>query len=107
MIKIKRNLVKILIVVLCITPFNFRNVQAEEGRRVDYSVTSNISPMLYIDNPTYNSTISNKSSFVVRGWAVNKSGIKEVKIYLNNIYIGNATVGMSRPDVRNAYPEYI
>ncbi len=107
MIKIKRNLVKILIVVLCITPFNFRNVQAEEGRRVDYSVTSNTSPMLYIDNPTYNSTISNKSSFVVRGWALNKSGIKEVKIYLNNIYIGNATVGMSRTDVRNAYPEYI
>ncbi|WP_297519733.1 N-acetylmuramoyl-L-alanine amidase, partial [uncultured Clostridium sp.] len=58
-----------------------------------------------IDTPTTNQAI-NGDNLVVRGWALNASGVKEIKMYLDNVYKGQAKLGGKRPDVNNAYPGY-
>ena len=45
--------------------------------------------------------------FSVEGWAVSKSGIGQVRVYLDDVDLGNATYGIRRPDVAKAFPEYI
>ena len=62
-------------------------------------------PRSYIDKPSSNQNITNQD-VLVRGWALNASGIKEVQILVNGSYLGNAEIGLSRPDVDKAYPGY-
>ncbi|CEQ10472.1 mannosyl-glycoprotein endo-beta-N-acetylglucosaminidase [[Clostridium] sordellii] len=59
--------------------------------------------ILWIDEPRV--TIENKD-IKVRGWALNSSGVREVKIYVDGKYKGNAEVGKERLDVNVAYPGY-
>lgn len=84
------------------------NVQAAE-KTTNTAVTTTVSKSLekigHVDEPTANLTTS--GSIRVRGWALNESGIKEVKIYVQDKYLGNASIGKSRPDVKNVYPQYI
>ncbi len=47
-----------------------------------------------------------KSTIKVRGWAINESGISEVRVYVNGTDKGKITYGTSRPDVNAAYPGY-
>ncbi|MDU3338239.1 hypothetical protein, partial [Paraclostridium bifermentans] len=56
-----------------------------------------------IDEPT--GKIDNKD-VKVRGWALNPSGIKEVKVYVDGKYKSNAKIGLERLDVDVAYPGY-
>ncbi|MCV6615678.1 MAG: matrixin family metalloprotease [Cellvibrionaceae bacterium] len=42
----------------------------------------------------------------VRGWAVAKSGIAEVEIYIDGVFWDNAPYGASRADVGAQYPTY-
>ncbi|MDP4090096.1 MAG: Ig-like domain-containing protein [Bacillota bacterium] len=63
-------------------------------------------PMMFIDDPS-KYTYSDADSIAVRGWALNSAGIKQVKIYLDNNYIGDAQTGISREDVNAAFPGYI
>ena len=58
-----------------------------------------------INDPVNNSK-NLSGSLKVRGWALNDSGIKEVKVYINDKFIQNATIGLSRSDVDKAYPGY-
>lgn len=58
-----------------------------------------------IDYPSENELIKDKS-LKIKGWALNASGIKEVKIYIDGTYICNATIGESRKDVAAVYPDY-
>ncbi|WP_303863743.1 N-acetylmuramoyl-L-alanine amidase, partial [Alkalibaculum bacchi] len=66
-------------------------------------------PLAYIDTPTHEENIDSNLSGQVRvsGWALNASGIKEIKVLLNGQYLGNANIGMARPDVSKVYPSYI
>ena len=42
----------------------------------------------------------------VSGWALNPTGVKEVKVYVNNTEMTSASLGISRPDVASVYPQY-
>lgn len=71
------------------------NVFAEELKK----------PMLYIDEPAFNQTVSR--AVKIRGWALNKSGIKEINILVDDVFIGKAVIGLNRDDVDKAFPGYI
>jgi len=60
---------------------------------------------LAIDSPTNNSNVLGQN-ILVGGWALNSSGIQKVEVYLNGALLGNATLGISRPDVNAVYPGY-
>lgn len=51
-------------------------------------------------------TSSNKD-ITIKGWAISKSNISAIKVYINDKLIGNATLGISRPDVAKVYANYI
>lgn len=57
-----------------------------------------------IDTPSNNEKL--EKELTVSGWALNPSRVKQVKIYLNNAFIGNATYGINRPDVNKVIPGY-
>lgn len=57
-----------------------------------------------IDTPDVMDSASNNLD--IRGWALCKSGIKEVKVYINNNYIKSADYGQARNDVKKEYGQY-
>ncbi|NGU67721.1 SH3 domain-containing protein, partial [Clostridium perfringens] len=61
--------------------------------------------MLCIDSPHNNYTVKD-NVLNVKGWALNASGIKEIKIYVDNKYLTNAQIGQARTDVDAAHPGY-
>lgn len=63
-----------------------------------------LKPMIGIDSPTTDFVMNNDLD--ISGWAINPSGIKEVRIYVDNTYVGNATLGGARPDINTAHPGY-
>lgn len=58
-----------------------------------------------IDDPSQ-ATIFGDSSIRIRGWALNASVVKTVKIYVNNEYMGDAVIGQYRPDLKTFFSEY-
>jgi GH25 family lysozyme M1 (1,4-beta-N-acetylmuramidase) len=46
------------------------------------------------------------TSVFVGGWALNSSGIKQVNVLVDNNQVGTASIGDSRPDVANVFPDY-
>ena len=70
---------------------------------------SNISlkkqPINYVEYPNRGRYV-NGSDLKIGGWALNPSGVNQVKIYLNDIYCGDANYGLKREDVNNAFPYY-
>jgi ADP-heptose:LPS heptosyltransferase/GT2 family glycosyltransferase len=40
----------------------------------------------------------------VEGWAISAPGIAEIEVAFDGVSIGEATIGLPRPDVRNAHP---
>lgn len=67
--------------------------------------SSYMSPRGSIDYPSENESIKAKS-IRIKGWALNSSGIKEVKVYIDGTYICKASLGVSREDVNALYPNY-
>ncbi|MDD3223937.1 MAG: Ig-like domain-containing protein [Clostridium sp.] len=65
----------------------------------------NSSSIICIDTPANNSTTSN-NNLTVSGWSLNKSGVKEVQISIDNGAATSAAAGLSRPDVDKTYPGY-
>ncbi|MBU3111009.1 Ig-like domain-containing protein [Clostridium lacusfryxellense] len=63
-------------------------------------------PQMKIDTPSMSQVISG-TSFDIRGWSLNATGVKEIKIYIDSVYTGNATSGLDRSDVNVAFPGYI
>ncbi|URZ05236.1 Ig-like domain-containing protein [Clostridium felsineum] len=61
-------------------------------------------PIMALDTPANNSTLTD--NLVIQGWALNSSGIREVKVFVDSNYIVNAQLSISRNDVTNAYPSY-
>jgi beta-N-acetylglucosaminidase/uncharacterized protein YjdB len=67
-----------------------------------------LQPQICIDAPTGGTFInSDNGQLDVKGWSLNSFGVKKVQIYVNNTYIGDASIGLSRPDVNNSFPNYI
>ncbi|MBU3126878.1 Ig-like domain-containing protein [Clostridium tagluense] len=66
------------------------------------------SPRLFIDTPTDGLTITaSETPLSIDGWALDPSGIKSVQVCIDNIYKGDAILGIERPDVNTAFPGYI
>ncbi|MFT8316348.1 MAG: NlpC/P60 family protein [Clostridium sp.] len=63
-----------------------------------------LKPLTCIDTPRAGSFLS--KSTLIGGWALNKSGIKEVQILVDGKFKGRAKIGISRPDVAKVYPAY-
>jgi uncharacterized protein YjiS (DUF1127 family) len=90
--------------------YNTITVEAvgNDGTKARRNTSVNIvkpQPKIYIDSPTSNQKVTNQD-ILVRGWALNASGVKEVRISVDGTFIGNADIGLSRPDVDKAYPGY-
>lgn len=68
----------------------------------NYSINiEKLSPLLYID-----SAKESGQNLQISGWALNSSGIKNINVYVDGKSLGQATTGISRPDVKAAYPSY-
>ena len=57
-----------------------------------------------LDEP--NNNITAKGTVKVRGWALESSGVKEVRVYVDGKDLGTITYGTTRTDVNKAYPGY-
>lgn len=62
-------------------------------------------PKLYLESPNNNQVISNQQ--VIRGWGVALSGIQAISVSLNGVNYPITNFGLSRPDVKQAFPEYL
>ncbi|HEX2939172.1 MAG TPA: Ig-like domain-containing protein, partial [Ruminiclostridium sp.] len=63
---------------------------------------SKIPPNLSLDYPG-NDNPYMTDSLTVKGWAISAKGVENVAVYIDNDLIGNANLGLSRPDVGNIY----
>jgi hypothetical protein len=59
-------------------------------------------PIMNIESPASNSYLTDE----IGGWTLNKSGVKEVNAYIDNLLIGSTTTGLYRSDVYNVYPQF-
>ncbi|MDP4143923.1 MAG: N-acetylmuramoyl-L-alanine amidase [Bacillota bacterium] len=62
-------------------------------------------PRMDIENPKSLDKVIG-STLTITGWSLNFSGVKEADVYLDNKLIGQATLGISRPDVDRVYSGY-
>ena len=60
----------------------------------------------YLDEPINNS-IAGSTTLKIKGWALDSSGVKEVRVYVDGKDLGTVTYGTTRTDVNKAYPGYI
>jgi N-acetylmuramoyl-L-alanine amidase len=74
-----------------------------------WSITIQMSgpPSVFIDTPAQGSVVS--GTVTIAGWAVDNTtvvgtAIRSVQVKVDGVVVGNATYGVSRPDVCNAYP---
>ena len=58
-----------------------------------------------LDEPT-NGTVTTTGQLKIRGWALADSGVKEVRVYVDNTDLGTITYGTTRTDVNKVYPGY-
>ncbi|MHC1682356.1 MAG: Ig-like domain-containing protein [Clostridiaceae bacterium] len=94
----KKQLLNRLSLILCILiALTFTNFSK--------TLAATLPSRMHIDSPQLNQLFDNKN-VSVSGWALNASGIKDVKIYVDGAYKGTATYGHSRPDVSKIYPGY-
>ncbi len=78
----------------------FNDVYSEE-----HNNTNSASEILYaIESPIAQADVKS-NSLKVSGWAINESGISEIRVYLNNNYLGTAEYGFNRTDINNLYPD--
>ena len=64
-----------------------------------------LAPKAVLESPTV-SAIGN-DDIKVSGYALSEAGVKSVKVLLNGKPTGTATIGISRPDIATANPDYI
>jgi hypothetical protein len=58
-----------------------------------------------INNPT--NGYQAEDSFHITGWAVNKSGVSKVKVYVDNSYVGDAYYGAPTDALKTSFPDFI
>ena len=64
-----------------------------------------LKPYMYIDSPSMNSTVTG-DKVTIRGWAINKSVVKAVHVYVNGVKKTTVGVWQERNDVAKVFPEY-
>ena len=62
-------------------------------------------PVTVIDEPAVNYSME-YDSLLVRGWAINQSGVKTIKVYVDNNYVAEIAPNVDRPDVKAAFASY-
>ena len=72
------------------------------GQLVDDSIQYN--PILNVESPITNNAYT--GSFNLSGYALNQSGIKAVKTYIDDVYSRDTQIGIQRTDVGTNYPAY-
>lgn len=63
-----------------------------------------LAPTGHIDSPISNSSINGITN--VRGWFLDASGVSKVEVFVDGKIMGQATYGLSRPDVLKVLPAY-
>ncbi len=63
------------------------------------------SPITVVDAPI-NGYIEKNDTLNISGWALNPSGVKVVKVYVDGKEVGSTKVTVARQDVVNVYPGY-
>lgn len=58
----------------------------------------------YVDQPEDNTIITGAYKF--SGWIMDIDGVDKIEVLADDVVIGEAVYGISRPDVFNSYPEY-
>ena len=84
-------------------------VTANDGTVQTFERSINIPKLQSIGNleePNTNETAIN-NTVKIKGWALDSSGIKEVRAYIDGKDLGTIEYGISRIDVDNVYPGYI
>ena len=61
-------------------------------------------PQGVVDVPAQGATVL-RSTFV-SGWAIDDSGVRSVRVYIDGKYVTDARTGLERPDVSKAHPRY-
>jgi hypothetical protein len=61
----------------------------------------NALPFGYLDTPTNDQTVGRQVQ--VSGWALDDSGVRDVRIFVDGRYRTSASLTVPRPDVTNAY----
>ena len=80
----------------------------KEARQTIYGLNSTLpasdpfAPFGFTDSPTANSTLS--GMVTASGWAFDNQTVSKVEILVDGALIGQATYGLSRPDIPAAFP---
>lgn len=81
----------------------------KNGSRVQndkYIIIKRKLPRMWVDTPANNFKTTQKD-ITIKGWALNDSGIREIRYYLNDKIVGSSSSGIRRYDVNSAYPGYL
>jgi hypothetical protein len=61
-------------------------------------------PVGFLDNPKQGETV--RGLYVVRGWALDEAGIRDVSVFVDRNLVGLATLGRPRPDLVAHYSSF-
>ncbi len=68
------------------------------------NVVRELPVLLTVDTPANNAQVA--SNYRVKGWALAEDGIAKAEVFVDGVLQGQATLGLSRPDVYKVYPKY-
>jgi|HubBroStandDraft_4_1064222.scaffolds.fasta_scaffold750025_1 hypothetical protein len=75
-----------------------------KGSAVRTRASYSMLPFGVVDSPRPREALRGHAT--LRGWALSESEIESVAVYLDRTLAGFATLGVSRPDVRKAFPAF-
>lgn len=64
------------------------------------SASSTVTTKICVDSVNGDNII--RDTLYISGWAISSQSVKSVKVYIDGTYVGETTVGISRPDVDSA-----
>jgi hypothetical protein len=67
-------------------------------------VTNSLPVKGFLDSPRKEQTIRN--IYTVAGWFLDETGVSKIEVLVDGLVVGEATYGLERVDVANAFPEY-
>src|SRR3712207_8159099 len=73
-------------------------------RRTVHTDEAPFAPILTCDEPEEGSIVTRATQ--VSGWAFSPAGIREVSVWLDGQRVGDAELGLERPDVAQEHPEW-
>lgn len=85
----------------------YLTIKAIGTDHISNSNTTNMNrllPLICIDSPSSKTYITNK--IIISGWSLNSSRVSSVDILIDGDKVGNAILGIARPDVKKTFPIY-